>query len=1097
MMSPSDGQHTLGPGCELAPVPEAQEDAWLEGMPPNKAQFFYSSVVPIDDPLSTSTTDVKLSKLPLRPFSQTDNNALNRAWQQLSCEEDQENHEAARCARNPKPTLMKANEATLETIARNLAARHRLKHLREAAPEEDALTTVRVTLQGATTSIPVCCENLLADAEAELRALFCPLAVKRLPALGVSRMTQRVMVALKSVKRDQPRSESGDAAASPVMSLALASSPGANLRDAIRPIEEPRSSPDSTCTSTSVDESSTPHLFSQISGAATRAVRPPNTDLSTTTPKKVEPAPVRLIVPDDGISGKPFLRANIPSSSLQSPSPLISLSHSLSTKNALSDVSAKMTKNGRPNACPPEPFQQPHERLSELDISDQQTIEAALQHEIDTSAASLRSRVASVEVAVGISRLHTVSLPCLQMKPIYWSPVNDISIVQRATWFYRDTMMPLEVPVANQLESLYRELRPWSEMWQIELRCAIDLGPVGEEKITQPLWPAPVQVKFKMKADKAIQTESKISGGLYCASHCHQGAAAASGTLEPSGRIEVPVATGLDNTIAVHDADSVSSSTTADKAFTNYHVAFKNGQAAFLLKPSLRPSAYYGRRPFSKINKGATVGIPIVRGFDRCAWDRFHEQQKAVKAPAPAPAPAPASQSSSALGTNINDETHGPPSCPGCKADKAKNQVSDLVLVIHGVGQKLAERVESFHFTHAVNGLRRAIGAELKNPIVQSVLRSDHQGIMVLPVNWRHTLSFEDGGFPEAQGQPAPSSTTSSFDLKDIEPNSIPAVRSMISDVMFDIPFYMSHHKPKMISSLIREANRVYRLWCDNNPGFSKSGRVHLIGHSLGSAMAIEVLSRQPTAIPQSMASSSSPETDYFEFDTKNLFLLGSPAAFFLLLERGALIPRRGRQKPGVDAHDHIDDRVVGEVGTFGCLAVDNIYNILAREDPIAYLLNGTIDTAYASSLRTAYVPSATVGFFASVGHSLKGFVFGPTQTPNAADVSLSHTPVTPSFVRLPSQLELEIHDFTREEMAERKAYLLNDNGQIDYYLQSNRGPLEIQYLNMLSAHTSYWTNHDLIRMLCTEIGRRPGKAHALPAMRAVKSLKRIVPNAS
>lgn len=43
----------------------------------------------------------------------------------------------------------------------------------------------------------------------------------------------------------------------------------------------------------------------------------------------------------------------------------------------------------------------------------------------------------SVEVPVGISKLHNVSLPVLQMKPIYWSPVNDIATVLRATWFYR------------------------------------------------------------------------------------------------------------------------------------------------------------------------------------------------------------------------------------------------------------------------------------------------------------------------------------------------------------------------------------------------------------------------------------------------------------------------------------------------------------------------------------------------------------------------------------------------------------------------------------------------------------------------------------
>jgi len=87
----------------------------------------------------------------------------------------------------------------------------------------------------------------------------------------------------------------------------------------------------------------------------------------------------------------------------------------------------------------------------------------------------------------------------------------------------------------------------------------------------------------------------------------------------------------------------------------------------------------------------------------------------------------------------------------------------------------------------------------------------------------------------------------------------------------------------------------------------------------------------------------------------------------------------------------------------------------------------------------------------------------------------------------------MEVHDFTREGIAERKAFLLNDNGQVDYFLRSGGGPLEIQYLNMLSAHTSYWTNLDLIRLLCVEIGRKPGRANTIPAMRAVKATKRFV----
>jgi hypothetical protein len=180
--------------------------------------------------------------------------------------------------------------------------------------------------------------------------------------------------------------------------------------------------------------------------------------------------------------------------------------------------------------------------------------------------------------------------------------------------------------------------------------------------------------------------------------------------------------------------------------------------------------------------------------------------------------------------------------------------------------------------------------------------------------------------------------------------------------------------------------------------------------------------------------------------------------------------------------------KVVGEAGTYGCIAVDNIYNILAKEDPIAYLLNGTIDAGYAASLKTAYVPSTSTSFLEAFGNAMRNFVPGVSSRPPVP--ATTTTPPKPAVERLPSQLELEVHDFTREEIAERKAYLLNDNGQIDYYLHSAGAPIEIQYLNMLSAHSCYWTHRDFIRLLCVEIGRRPGRAYTLPAMRAVKAKK-------
>ena len=152
-----------------------------------------------------------------------------------------------------------------------------------------------------------------------------------------------------------------------------------------------------------------------------------------------------------------------------------------------------------------------------------------------------------------------------------------------------------------------------------------------------------------------------------------------------------------------------------------------------------------------------------------------------------------------------------------------------------------------------------------------------------------------------------------------------------------DIPFYMSGHKPKMIKAVVSEANRVYKLWCRNNPEFHEHGRVHLsrstimqlyhqnadswiaVAHSLGSAMAMEILSKQPVRVPKLDLDVLEINTDHFDFNTTNLFFAGSPAGFFLLLDKANLTPRRGQNKPGADCSND-DTKVAADAGAIGCL---------------------------------------------------------------------------------------------------------------------------------------------------------------------------------
>jgi hypothetical protein len=207
-------------------------------------------------------------------------------------------------------------------------------------------------------------------------------------------------------------------------------------------------------------------------------------------------------------------------------------------------------------------------------------------------------------------------------------------------------MRPVDPSVANQLEAGYRELKPHTETWSDELRCAVEVGPLGEEKVSHPLWP-----KMPESSSKKIEgmTDPLLSSDPFCAARCFHGEAAAEGTLILSAN------------------EDNSSPLQTQKKFEQYHVIYKDEKNAFLLKPSLKPSAYYGRRPVAKIVRGMTIGIPVVRGFDYEVWKSKHQKKRTQQ--------QIISQAQPFLpnghGNNRNE------TCLACKAEKDRNQVTE------------------------------------------------------------------------------------------------------------------------------------------------------------------------------------------------------------------------------------------------------------------------------------------------------------------------------------------------------------------------------------------------------------------------------------
>lgn len=616
-------------------------------------------------------------------------------------------------------------------------------------------------------------------------------------------------------------------------------------------------------------------------------------------------------------------------------------------------------------------------------------------------------------------------------------------------------MLPVETDVANLLEAGYVKMRPWTRTWTDELNSAARAGSAGEEKIMHLLWPKLPEKKSNSRPTTSASLGAKEAGDTPEV----QTTRALSAT---SDAIDSSTAHGTHDHKAA--GKNVYGKDGTPKVYRKAAVIYVNSRDAHLLRANMQPSAYYGRKPYADyIRKGRNIGVPVVRGFSHADWERIHPR-KDVGATRTASTGSPAPPA--ALGGDLQQGLD-------VSTNRTTPHVTDLILVMHGIGQKLSERVESYNFTYLMNSFRREFNVQLHSNVVKPHLRPGMGGTMILPVNWRSTLSFEEGGYRDDEPGDA---AENQYTLQDITPDSLHNVRNIVSDVMLDIPYYLSHHQPRMIQAVIGEANRIYALWCTNNPGFDKWGRVHIIAHSLGSVMAIDILSKQPTRITAPVDHTLTAGS-HFAFNTSNLFLCGSPAGFFLLLQRARLRPRAAHERLQATAND-TDYRVGDEVGVYGCIAVENIYNILNPYDPVSYRLNAAVDAAYAASLKLAMIPSASTSWFAFGASARAGYHrTTPSSQHHGAEVS----------TRLPSNVELETHNFSREEIAEKRAYLLNDNGQIDFYLRYGGGPLEIQYLTMLGAHSSYWTSRDFIRFLAVETGREMGREGALAGLRVAK----------
>ena len=251
-------------------------------------------------------------------------------------------------------------------------------------------------------------------------------------------------------------------------------------------------------------------------------------------------------------------------------------------------------------------------------------------------------------------------------------------------------MLPVETTIANMLEAGYIDLQVWTETWKDELNSAVEVGAAGEMKIVHKLWPEnlPKAPDSRPSSRRGPATRVDRENLLR---------AATSNLLE--GEPETPeqirekavqaACDMIDISTGGDGADNKASGTTtygrqgALRTYVSYGVIYANEREARLLKPSLLPSAYYGRRPLANyIRKGHKLGVNVVRGFDQAVWDKMYPPKSGAKA-----TKAEQGTATSASGAPPSTRRKDDPDL----ARAERPRVTDLIFVIHGIGQQYSK----------------------------------------------------------------------------------------------------------------------------------------------------------------------------------------------------------------------------------------------------------------------------------------------------------------------------------------------------------------------------------------------------------------------
>lgn len=323
----------------------------------------------------------------------------------------------------------------------------------------------------------------------------------------------------------------------------------------------------------------------------------------------------------------------------------------------------------------------------------------------------------------------------------------------------------------------------------------------------------------------------------------------------------------------------------------------------------------------------------------------------------------------------------------GDKGDQGR-KIEHLLLITHGIGQRLGMRMESINFIRDVNTLRKSLkSVYAASPDLQALnsetgSETKNNRIQVIPIVWRHLLDFpqqslkhnrkeHDLGDLDHDDHEYPN-------LEDITVEGVPAVRNFLTDLALDILLYQSPaYKGHISRIVVNELNRTYRLFKERNPSFK--GKVSLVGHSLGSAIMFDILCLQKDTRSTSSQSSNkhrrhTEEGLKLDFEVEDFYALGSPIGLFQMLKGRTIAARPATtytpaKTPACALDDPFSAMAEEQDHAFDITTSSplckQVFNIFHPTDPISYRIEPLISPAM-SSLKAQPLPYTKKGIFGS-----------------------------------------------------------------------------------------------------------------------------------